>query len=132
MDISASEANTPSTPAPSLTVYGDQSEILGDNQFALGDTVTAQLRVKSVADDDAGRSVGFELVSLAPSAPAEPEIPGLGPEGSDDVPDEELGLPEAEPEIDEEGDAAEESVLGYKRPKVKRPAPKLSAKDLQE
>jgi hypothetical protein len=136
MDISSASEAAPATPPPSFTIYGDQSEMLGDQEFALGDTVTAQLRVKSVADGQDGRSVGFELVSLAPAGPAIPGLEGPGELPEEDTPTDEgpsaseMGMEEGE--VDEESDPEEEAVLGYKRPKVKRQAPKLSAKDLQE
>lgn len=118
----------PEAPKPSFSLNDAQAAgFLEAHPYDVGDTCTAtvKLKVTRKSDDDLGPSVGFDILSLdwqGDSADeAESTVPGA---------DKTAGQEGETPAATGDESAEETKVLGYKRPKVKKEEPKLSAKDL--
>jgi hypothetical protein len=90
------------------------TKLLDEYECTLGEEIaaTVRLRVSKLQSDEYGKCVGFEVIEIDDMAPETEEKEG-----------------EEAPE--EEGDAEEEKALGYKRRKVVKEAPSVSAKDLE-
>jgi len=100
----------PAATNPTVTLSDEQAtQFL---QYAVGDTVT--LTVTAKHEGDPGNSVTLEVASEAPDEAAE-DLPAAPVEDAD---------PEAE--------AAEEKVLGYKRPKTAKKAAPIDTNDLAD
>lgn len=126
----------PKTSYPSFSLNDDIAKsFLAENPATLGDTITATvtMKVTSLTQDQYGSRVGFDVtnidnVSSGAGDEDEDEIPGALPGDKPATPKAEDALNEETPE-----DAAEQKVLGYKRPKKAAPAkevPPFAAKDL--
>lgn len=116
------------TPKSSFTVYDDLVDASGLSDAQVGQvfTATVKFKVTSAAERDSGKDKSCEIESISDVMPAADEggdedpslegaVPGIDSEetslGSTDA---------AEPETD--ADKAEEKMLGFKRPKSKKPS----------
>lgn len=119
---STAESSEPKTSYPGITLRDDVADAFRkecpDCEVGEELTATVKLRVSGTRDDQYGKSVDFEVLSMDDISDEDENSPGN--EGAP-------GEAEAEPE---EGDESEEKILGYKRPKVSKEAPSVSAKDL--
>lgn len=118
---------------PSFSLNDDKVDaVKGDETCAVGDeyTATVKLRVSSVSDDNYGKSLRFDVISLDGFTPAE---------GSADDEADEAGETDETDESDTEAtdekpstlsDDEEENVLGYKRPAKSAPPFTGKGKDL--
>ncbi len=157
LDTTPPAPEAPPTPPPSFTLRDEQIDDAGlSDGVQLGKTYKitgGTVKVSSATDptdptNGSSKSYSFDFVEppvLVPAEGGDGQAPGADDEtetgdelnggalGDETGKGDEGAPPPAVETGDEEGgdsDAAEEKALGYKRPKSKKSAPKMTAKDL--